>query len=80
METTAETTPTSAPGSLNAITAPEAARNVSLSLHAAAARARTLPASEGADAMIEIAREWRHLALALAQHQAMSPRPKADER
>ncbi len=80
MATTAETPAQGSPGSLNPITAPEAARNVSLALHAAAARARSLTPQEGAEALIEIAREWRHLALALAQHQAMTPRPERDDR
>lgn len=66
---------------LNPVTAPEAARNASRALFQALARARGMnDATAAGDLCIEIAREWRHLAVALAQHQAMTPRPKVDDR
>lgn len=80
METPTEKAATGTPVGLTPMTAPEAARNVSLTLHAAMAHARNMPPAEAGDLCIEIAREWRHLAIALAQHQAMTPRPKDDDR
>ncbi len=74
MATDAETPPD------EPLTAPAAVRGVHLALRAAAVQARALPPAEAGDLLIEIAREWRHLAVALAQHQGMTPRPKADDR
>jgi hypothetical protein len=80
MATASEAPAQGSPGSLNPITAPEAARMASLSLAAAAARARTLTPEIAASALVEIAQEWRHLAVSLSQHQAMTPRPERDDR
>jgi hypothetical protein len=71
---------TTAAGAGGVITAPWAARMSALALASAAERAIVLAPGPAADAYLEIAREYRALALALAQHQAMTPRPKDDDR
>ena len=75
MATTAET-----PHSGDLITAPAAVAAAARCLAAAADHARALGPHDGATVLIAVAIEWRYLAVALSQHQAMTPRPKDDDR
>ncbi len=64
----------------SSVTAPEAALAAACVLTDAVKTATALSPLERTEQLIEIAREWRQLALALAQNQAMTPRPRDDDR